>query len=193
MEKLLLPIMKTKRLILRPISLNDIDDAFEYAKDPRVGPNAGWKPHVHIKESEEFIKYAIKKRDLGQPGIYAIILKENSIMVGTIEIHSYHEFKGEIGFVLHPDYWGRGIIVEAAKAVIVYGFEVLKLKRLQYGYFLRNLQSKRVCEKLEFTFEGVLRNKYKNYDGEIIDEAVASITIEDYQRDKIKWLRDYKK
>jgi len=193
MEKLPLPIMETERLILRPISLIDVDDAFEYAKDDRVGPSAGWKPHILKRESEEFIKYAIKKRELGQPGIYSIILKENNKMIGTIEIHSYHEYKAEIGFVLHPNYWGKGIIVEAAKHVIVYGFEVLNLKRLQYGYFLTNSQSKRVCEKLDFTFEGVMRNKYKKYDGVIIDEAVASMTIEDYQSGKIEWLKEYKK
>jgi len=190
--KLLLPTLKTKRLLLRPISLTDISDVFEYAKSPLVGPNAGWKPHSSIGETEAFVKYAIKKREIGQPGIYAIIYKENNKMIGTIEIHSYNLYKGEIGFVLNPKYWGKGLIVEAAQAVIIYGFEILHLKRLQYGYFLFNNRSKRVCEKLGFTKEGILRNKYKNYDGMIIDEVIASITIEDYLSNKIAWIRELK-
>ena len=191
--KILLPKLETKRLTLRPISLNDIDDVFEYAKNPLVGPNAGWKPHASKKETEAFVTYAIKKREFGQPGIYAIVHNGSQKMIGTIEIHTYNQFKAEIGFVLNPDYWGQGIIVEAAKAVIVYGFEILHLKRLQYGYFLFNIRSKRVCEKLGFTKEGILRNKFQNYNGEIIDEVIASITSEDYQSNKIKWIVEFKK
>ena len=69
----------------------------------------------------------------------------------------------------------------------------MHLKRLQYGYFLFNERSKRVCEKLCFTYEGILRKKFKNYNGEIIDEAIASITIDDYNSGKIKWLTEFKK
>ncbi len=191
--KILLPILETERLTLRPLSLRDIDDVFEYAKSPLVGPNAGWKPHASKKETETFITYSIKKREFGQPGIYAIIYTSSKKMIGTIEIHSYNQFKAEIGFVLNPDYWGQGIIVEAAKAIIIYGFEILHLKRLQYGYFFFNLRSKRVCEKLGFTEEGILRNKFQNYNGEIIDEVIASITNEDYESNKIKWIKEFKK
>lgn len=191
--KILLPILETERLTLRPLSLCDIDDVFEYAKSPLVGPNAGWKPHASKKETETFITYSIKKREFGQPGIYAIIYTSSKKMIGTIEIHSYNQFKAEIGFVLNPDYWGQGIIVEAAKAIIIYGFEILHLKRLQYGYFFFNLRSKRVCEKLGFTEEGILRNKFQNYNGEIIDEVIASITNEDYESNKIKWIKEFKK
>lgn len=191
--KVLLPILETERLTLRPLSLRDIDDVFEYAKSPLVGPNAGWKPHVSKKETEAFITYSIKKRDFGQPGIYAIEYFSSKKMIGTIEIHSYNQYKAEIGFVLNPDYWGQGIIVEAAKAIIIYGFEILHLKRLQYGYFFFNLRSKRVCEKLGFTEEGILRNKFQNYDGKIFDEVIASITSEDYESNKIKWIEEFKK
>lgn len=193
MIKLLLPVLETNRLILKKISLKDINDVFDYAVSPIVGPNAGWKPHDSKEETEDFIKYAIKKREYGQPGIYAIYYKEHNKMIGTIEIHSYKEYKAEIGFVLNPRYWGKGIMVEAAKAVIIYGFEILNLSRLQYGYFINNHRSKRVCDKLEFSFEGVLRNKFKNYDDTIIDEVITSITKEDYYGGKITWVKEFKK
>ena len=192
MNKVLLPRLETTRLILKKISLLDIDDIFEYAVNQKVGPNAGWKPHESKTETEEFIKYAIKKREYGQPGVYSIFLKEHNKMIGTIEIHSYKEYKAEIGFVLNPAYWNKGIMSEAAKAVIIYGFEILNISRLAYGYFLFNERSKRVCEKLEFTFEGILRNKFKNYDGEIIDEGVSSIIKEDYFNGKISWVKEFK-
>lgn len=189
---LLFPILQTKRLILKPINLDDAEAVFEYAKHSKVGPNAGWKPHTDISESIKFIEYCIKKREFGQPGNYAIHHKEDNKMIGTIEVHSFKGHKGEVGFVLHPDYWNKGIMTEAAKMLIVYAFEILQLKRLSYNHFMFNDRSKRVCEKLGFKFEGVLRKKFMMYDGTYIDEAVYSLTDDDYNNNEIPWLTDYK-
>jgi RimJ/RimL family protein N-acetyltransferase len=188
----ILPVLETKRLVLRPIALEDKEAVFEYAKNPLVGPNAGWKPHQSSNESLMFIEYCIKKREYGQPGNYAIIYKENNKMIGTIEVHSFSGYKGEIGFVLNPDYWNKGIMTEAAKMLIIYAFEVLEIKRLAYNYFLFNERSKKVCEKLEFVFEGVLRKKFKMYDGRFIDEAVNSLTDDDYYNGKLTWLKAFR-
>lgn len=187
------PILETSQLLLRPIRLSDVDAVYEYAKHPKVGPSAGWKPHQDKEESKSFIKFALQKREFHQPGIYAIIYKKKQKMIGTIEIHSYKEFKGELGFVLHPKYWNKGFATEAAKAIIVYGFEVLGLRRLAYGHFLFNDASKRVCEKLEFTYEGTLRNKYLQYNGDVIDEAIYSITSEEFYHHKLSWVKEFKK
>lgn len=193
MIKLILPYMETARLILRELELNDDKDFFEYAKLQNVGPLAGWQPHETIIETREFINYAIRKKEYAQPGVYSIIYKENMKMIGTIEIHSYKEHKGAIGFVLHPDYWNKGFITEASKAVIIYGMEILELNRLEFVHFRHNPASKRVCEKLEFTFEGILRNKYLLFDGTVYDDVVYSITNTDYNNDKISWVKRFKK
>lgn len=185
--------METSRLILRELQRTDEADLFEYAKLPNVGPLAGWKPHEKLSETTDFINYAIRKKEYSQPGVYSIIYKEDMKMIGTIEIHSYKEQKGAIGFVLHPDYWNKGIITEASKAVIIYGMEILELKRLEYCHFPHNLGSKRVCEKLGFTFEGVLRNKYLMFDGTVYDDVVYSITDLDYKNDKLPWVKRFKK
>ena len=189
----MLPYIETKRLILRELKRSDARSIFEYGKLSNVGPNAGWEPHKDEKDTMEFINYSIKKRDYGQPGIFCIINKEDYKLIGTIEIHSYREFKGEIGFVLHPDYWNKGLITEAAKAVIIYGMEILELKRLTYCHFPGNIASKRVCEKLGFTFEGILRNKYLMYDGRVLDDVTYSITAEDYLTGKLPWVNEFKK
>jgi len=192
-KMVLLPVLETTRLILRPIEQKDAPSVFAYATHPLVGPNAGWKPHESISEAEKFIDYCIKKREFGQPGNYSIVLKETNDMIGTIEVHSYKEHKGEIGFVLHPDYWNKGYITEAAKMVIIYAFEILELERLSYNHFLGNERSKRVCEKLEFQFEGILRKKFRLYNGVAIDEAVYSIIDTDYFNNKLTWLEAFKK
>lgn len=181
------PVMETKRLILRPIKSTDAADVFEYASMPNVGPDAGWKPHELIQETHEFIQYSVNKKDYDQPGVYAICIKPSGKVIGTIEVHSVHRSRGEIGFVLHPNYWNQGLVTEAAKTIIIYAFEILDLKRLAYCHFPHNIASKRVCEKLGFTFEGVLRKKFQRYDGKVLDDVVYSIIDEEYFGDKLSW------
>jgi len=185
--------METKRLILRELKRSDAPHIFAYAQDPRVGPMAGWEPHKTIDDTYRFIDYAIKKRDFGQPGIFVIESKQHHKVIGTIEIHSYQEYKAEIGFVLNPEYWNQGYITEAAKAVIIYGMDLLKLKRLVYCHFPHNHASKRVCEKLGFTFEGVLRHKFLLYDGTLYDDVTYSIISDDYKNGSITWVKTFKK
>ena len=192
MKRLILPYMETKRLILREIKRSDTPDIYEYAKRPHVGPMAGWEPHKSIDDTYRFVDYVIKKRDLGQPGVFAIVVKGANKVIGTIEVHSYRGFKGEIGFVLNDEYWNKGYITEAAKAVIVYAMEILELRRLAYCHFPHNIASKRVCEKLGFTYEGVLRNKFLLYDGTLIDDVTYSITLTDYESGKITWVKSFK-
>lgn len=189
----ILPTFTTKRLRLRPLRETDKESIFSYATLPNVGPMAGWEPHLTIEDTKQFITYALRKREYGQPGVLAIELRDTNKMIGTIEVHSYKEQKGAIGFVLHPNYWNHGYITEAAKAVIVYAMEILELKRLEYCHFPHNIASKRVCEKLGFVYEGVLRNKYLLYDGTVLDDVVYSLTDRDYNEKQLPWLKETKK
>jgi ribosomal-protein-alanine N-acetyltransferase len=179
-----LPFIYTKRLLLRPLRKQDAKAIYAYAKREDVGPSAGWLPHTTIQDTYEFIEYALHKRKLNQPGVWVIIEQATDRLIGTIEIHSYHGYKGEIGFVLHPHAWNKGYITEAAKAVMVFAFEELKLSRLAYHHFLDNYASRRVREKLGFTIEGVKRKGFKHANGMILDEVVASFTIDDYKAKK---------
>ena len=181
-----LPNIHTERLLLRPIHRQDAPDIFEYAKLSKVGPAAGWMPHKSIKETFAFIDYVLSKKRDNQPGIWVIVLEASMKVIGTIEIHSYVGYKGELGFVLHPHYWNQGYITEASLAVMMYAFETLKLSRLEYCHFLDNVASQRVREKLGFKEEGIKRLGFKHENGKIMDEMVASYTIEDYLSDKSK-------
>lgn len=185
----ILPVITTERLTLRPLSMADAKDIHHYAVKDEVGPRAGWKPHESLRETRQFIQHALSKRHRGQPGVFAVVLNETSRVVGTIEVHSYQDgHKGEIGMVLTPELWGHGLMVEASQAVMVYAFEMLGLTRLAYKHFPNNAASKRLREKLGFTYEGRLRKSFRRYDGLVLDEDVASYTDEDYHtRDKARF------
>lgn len=147
--------LETDRLILREWSLDDVDDLFEYASVPDVGEHAGWPPHKNKEESLYRVKHFIEEKHT-----FAIVYKENNKVIGSIGVEFYgsedkltefNNYKGrEIGYVLSKDYWGRGLMPEAVKAVINYLFSELDYDFLLCGYYDFNSQSKRVQEKCGF-------------------------------------------
>ena len=186
----MLPVLETERLILRPINKEDAFDMYEYARTTLVGPKAGWAPHNSVYETTAIISLFIQQAQRTGLGVYAIVLKETNKMVGTIELFNlYANFKAEMGYALNPRYWGMGIIPEAGRAVLAWGFNELNLKRIEINLFVDNIQSERVCQKLGLSFEGIIRNGYMRYDGLIFDEKKYSITDTDfhdlYLKDKI--------
>lgn len=96
-------MLETKRLILRAWKLEDLDDFFEYAKYPDIGPNAGWKPHETKEESLRILENFIEKDE-----VWAIVNKENGKAIGSIGIHEDEKRKGVnakmIGYGLSKDY-----------------------------------------------------------------------------------------
>ena len=148
--------IETDRLILRAWRESDLADFFEYASVDGVGQMAGWAPHKSVEESRTILGYFINdKRNL------ALELKENSKVIGSIGLEVMYpdpvegESLGrELGYVLSKDYWGRGLMPEAVKAVIDYCFSVLNFDYLTCSHFIRNDRSRRVIEKTGFTFFG---------------------------------------
>ncbi len=147
--------IETERLILRAFEQSDLDDFFEYASVKGVGERAGWKHHESKEESQQILNSFIN-----HDKTFAIVLKENSKVIGSLGVEEYGmeealteflEYKGrEIGYVLSKDYWGKGIMTEAVKAIINYLFNELNLDFLTCGHYDFNNQSKRVQEKCGF-------------------------------------------
>lgn len=148
-------IIETDRLVLRPFSYGDIDDFYEYASVEGVGEMAGWPHHENKEKTKEILT-----RFVEEDKTFAVCLKESGKVIGSLGVEFYGledkltEFDGykgrEIGFVLSKDYWGKGLIAEAVKAVINYLFDEKDLDFLTCGYYDFNNQSKRVQEKCGF-------------------------------------------
>lgn len=179
--RLQLPVLYTERLIIRPISVLDADDMYEYAKTPYVGPTAGWAPHQSITDTINIIKAMTIIKTPYELGTWAIVLRGSNKMIGTIELYNhFHHFKAELGYSVNPSHWGNGYATEAAREVVAYGFEYLSLKRIEVGTFIDNYQSQKVCEKLGFIKEGVARSGYIRYDGKIFDKLIYGMTNIEY-------------
>ena len=148
-------VLETPRLILREWQLSDLDDFYEYASVKGVGENAGWPPHENKEKSLEILNHFIEGKKT-----FALIYKDNHKVIGSLGVEFYgreealtefYNYKGRsIGYVLSKDYWGRGLMTEAVKAVIDYLFNELDYDFLLCGRFDFNHRSSRVQEKCGF-------------------------------------------
>lgn len=174
--------LETARLLLTPWKRKDAADLYDYAKNPNVGPHAGWKPHADIKESRAIIKTVFRPNQ-----VWAIRDKETGKAIGTIGFEPDKYRPGiqskEMGYSLSEEYWGKGLMTEAAQEVIRYGFDVLKLEIICICTGPENRRSQSVIRKCGFTYEGTLRRAYKIYDGTVRDVLCHSLMREDYYGD----------
>lgn len=175
--------LNTDRLILRSWEENDAEALFKYASDPAVGPIAGWSPHTSVENSREIIKTV-----LSGPETYAVVLKETGQPVGSIGLMlgkasniGIPETEGEVGYWIGVPYWGQGLIPEAVREIMHYGFEDLNLEKIWCGYFDGNEKSKRVQEKCGFRYHHTSENVPCAIEGLLRTEHITCLS-------KAEWL-----
>ncbi len=152
-------ILKTERLLLRPWTPEDAENLFTYAKDPDVGPIAGWPAHQSPEESKAVIETVFCGAEC-----YAVCLKDNQA-IGTIELklngHTDMTDKDdecELGYWIGKPFWGNGYIPEAVREMLRHAFEDLSMSTVWCGYFDGNQKSKRVQEKCGFAYHHTTEN-----------------------------------
>ena len=155
-----IPTLETDRLILRKMKVSDTDDMFDYAKRQDVTAYLLWSPHKTREYTRDYLRYLQNRYALGEFYDWAVVDRESGRMIGTCgftRIDTEHRW-GEIGYVLNPDFHGRGLGSEAAERVMRFGFEELELHRIEAKFMLGNDRSLRVMERLGMTFEGYRRD-----------------------------------
>lgn len=149
-------IIETERLILRAFTDDDLPDFFAYASVPGVGEMAGWPHHQSIETSKEILRSFQEEKE-----VLALFHKAEKKVIGSFGIHkswaneneNYKHLKTKkIGYVLSKDFWGQGLMPEAVRAVIDYGFNTLGIEAFTCEHFSENSQSRRVIEKIGFEF-----------------------------------------
>ena len=169
--------IETERLILRAWTMEDAPEMFEYAKSPLVGPPAGWEPHESIEESKSYLKGAIE-----QDETWALVLKSENRVIGSVGLHATAvESVKELGYVMHPAYWGNGYMTETVKAVLRFAFTERNLIAVRVRHDVRNARSRNVIQRCGFQYEGTIRRERQNYDGVIRDTCSYSMTREEWE------------
>ena len=177
-------ILKTERLILRPWMESDAESLYEYAKDPAVGPIAGWPVHTSVENSLEVIRDVLSAEET-----YAVCLKEDGKAIGSIGLligsasnFALPDTEGEIGYWIGVPFQGRGLIPEAAGELLRHGFADLKLDKIWCGYFDGNIKSARVQEKCGFVYHHTNKDIYWKLTDEVRTEHITCLTREDWNR-----------
>ncbi len=174
-----IPTLNTERLVLRKITMSDLDDIYEYASDPEVSKYLLWRPHPdkdYTKIYLSTVSSGYKKCQFFDWGV-----EFEGKMIGTCGFTRFDidNNVGEIGYVLARPYWHKGLGYEAARCVMDFGFNKLKLNRIEVHYMPENIASMRLSERLGMTYEGILRSGVR-CKGDYRDVKVASILRSEY-------------
>lgn len=151
-------MIKTKNLCLRPWRESDAECLYHFAKNPNVGPIAGWPPHESVEYSLNIIKTIFVRKEC-----YAVT--KNNIPIGCAELlihpdgnHWWGEGSAELGYWIAEEFHNQGYATEASKELIKRAFEDLNIQRIFATYKQENAASKRVLEKLGFKYFTELKN-----------------------------------
>lgn len=175
--------LETDRIILRPFEEGDAPDIYlNWASDDEVTKHLCWPTHRDLKVSERVLETWISSND--NPEIYqwAIFLKEINQVIGSLSLMNIDNQIGgcEVGYCIGRPWWNKGIVTEALKEVIRFGFCEVGFERIAAHHYVLNEASGQVMKKCGMQYEGTLRKILKNGRGEIVDCRYYSILKEEY-------------
>ena len=170
------PELKTSRLLLRKLSKTDANEIFFLRSNEDVLRYLGKEPAATIQQAEEFITSINKNIDANESILWGIALLDNpTVIIGTIclwNIRPEH-YRSEIGYVLHPDHWRKGIMKEAINCIVDYGFNVLNLHSIEALLTPSNIGSSAALESTGFVKEAHLKESFY-FKGEFNDTVIYS-------------------
>ena len=168
--------LASERLLLRQITPGDVNEIFELRSDPETMKYIPRPLVTSIDEAMNHIEMIQDKTEKNEGINWAITLKGSSKMIGIIGHYrvKWEHFRSEIGYMLLPEYQGKGIISEAIQLMINYGFYEMQMHSLEAIIDPKNTASAKVLEKNNFVREAhFLQNEF--YDGKFLDTVIYSI------------------
>lgn len=170
------PIIETERLLLRRITNDDVNEVFELRSNPET---MKYIPRPLVKTTEDALEHIamIEDKIITNIGInWGITLKGNSKLLGIIGYYRMQpeNYRAEIGYILLPEFHGKGIIPEAVNKLIRYGFDDLKLHSIEAVIDPENLASEKVLQKCGFVKEAHFKES-EFYNGRFLDKVIYSL------------------
>ncbi len=170
------PIIETERLLLKRITNDDVNEVFELRSNPET---MKYIPRPLVKTTEDALEHIamIEDKIITNIGInWGITLKGNSKLLGIIGYYRMQpeNYRAEIGYILLPEFHGKGIIPEAVNKLIRYGFDDLKLHSIEAVIDPENLASEKVLQKCGFVKEAHFKES-EFYNGRFLDKVIYSL------------------
>ena len=171
------PVIKTERLLLRSIEKPDTPELLFLRSDETVMQYIDRERMKSLEDAELFIHKLQEGVETNENILWVICLSEDpDKMIGNIGFWRFQlpHYRAEVGYMLHPDFWNKGIMKEALEAVIVYGFDTIKLHSIEARITPENIASAKLLEKTGFIREAYFKEDYF-YNGRFRDTAVYSM------------------
>ncbi|MCJ2532342.1 MAG: GNAT family N-acetyltransferase [Candidatus Thermoplasmatota archaeon] len=185
------PELRTKRLLLRQPSMKDAEWYFEHFSRPEVVWGGGEPGPKDIGAAQEELReYMIDlyRKRLGFRWI--ITLKGEGQPIGSLGFYKWAPsagYQAEMGYDLTKEHWGKGIMTEAMKAVVDFGFKKMELNRIEIFIMPRNKRSIKMVKNLGFKREGLLRQRYFDEFGNFADDVLFSMLRSDWKELRTDW------
>jgi len=151
--------LHTERLYLRKMNVSDSASLFEIWSDPDV---TRFMNITHFTDENQAIEMINLLNDLAQENKalrFSIIVQESNVIIGSCGYNSldFDNLKAEIGYDIARSHWGKGYATEAISSLLSHAFSALKLNRIEAKVDPDNVNSIKLLQKLNFTYEGTLR------------------------------------
>jgi [ribosomal protein S5]-alanine N-acetyltransferase len=176
------PVLETNRLLLRAATLADVEAVFAVLSDEEVCRYTNVTTHQSLEQSLQVIEGRAERFANDQQTRWGIALKETDLLVGSCGFNWPQPEVAEVGCELARAYWRHGIMSEALAAILTYGFDTLRLQRIEAQVMLDNTASKRLLTGLGFREEG-LAPKRGFWKGEYHDLLRFVLSPSDWRSD----------
>jgi ribosomal-protein-alanine N-acetyltransferase len=181
------PRLDTPRLTLRAPTVADAEALWPYVSDPELPYYMTWEAHRSIDETREYLRSCEESSARGAAAVWALFTKDDAFvgLVGlhgiTRQVRAWRRDVAELGYWIAPPFHGKGLVTEAARAVVDAAFGELALHKVVVGCLAENARSARVIEKLGFRFVGVQRDHAFRH-GRWWDHRAYEITAPEWRR-----------
>lgn len=178
------PKQETERLILREMTLDDLKFYFRHFNIKEIIEGCCFPGPKDLEAAkEELALYCINPFKESREVRWGIIMKGANKLIGTCGLYDWKKTSqsAEIRYDLDPACWGRGIMTEALKALLSFGFEKMRLNRIQAVIDSKNKRSIRLVQGLGFKKEGVLRQR-SYFNGQFRDDVIFSLLKEEWRK-----------
>ncbi|MHA1648003.1 MAG: GNAT family N-acetyltransferase [Promethearchaeota archaeon] len=176
-----LPTITTKRLIIRPLKESDMIFFERHYSNPLIQKYT----LLHFRNQDEIRDFYLRGCDLTKSDQFRLllVLKEMNQEIGSVVFEHWdkHHNSSEIGYDLAPEFWGKGLMIEALNSILDFVFSEMMVNRLEATTNPTNHRSIKLLKKIGFTQEGILLQKYY-FNGSYHDELLFSLLEEDWNK-----------
>lgn len=170
------PLLQTPRVLLRQILPSDAQALYDWQQDPQVMRFLGRDPDRSLSDAAARIDLITRNLQTDEGIMWGLVRRDTGVFFGTAGLWRWvrpHRY-AEIGYQMASAHFGQGLMTEALRPVVRYGFETMDLHRIEANTHPENHASARVLQKLGFTQEALLRENWL-HNGEFSDSAIFGL------------------